>query len=76
MNKLSNFFIVLAVVLLPHLAIAQGENSMLENTMYQSGKINVVIGVVAFIFIILFLYLLSIERKLRRIEEKEKNNIS
>ncbi len=42
----------------------------LENTMFQSGKINVVVAVVAILLIILFIYLFSIDRKLKKIEEE------
>lgn len=53
-------------------AQAQSGSDWLENTMFQSGKINVVVAVVAILFIILFVYLFRIDRKLKKIEEKEK----
>jgi len=51
-------------------AFSQSGTDWLENTMFQSGKINVVIAVVAVILIILFIYLFSIDRKLKKIEEE------
>jgi CcmD family protein len=48
----------------------QSGTDWLENTMFQSGKINVVVAVVAILIIILFVYLFSIDRKLKKIEEE------
>jgi len=48
----------------------QSGTDWLENTMFQSGKINVVVAVVAILIIILFVYLFYIDRKLKKIEEE------
>jgi hypothetical protein len=64
------FVIILAA--LPQIVIAQAGNSWLENTMYESGKINVVIGVVVIMFLILLIYLISIDMKLRKLEKDDK----
>ena len=53
---------------------AQGANnsSWLENTMYSSGKINVVIVVLSISFIGITIFLFLIERKLKRAEKNNK----
>jgi hypothetical protein len=51
-------------------ASAQSGNDWLENTMFASGKINVVVGVVAALFVIIVIYLISIDRKLKKLEDK------
>lgn len=53
--------------------LAQAEPSWLENTMYESGKINVVLTVVALVFIVIVVYLISLDRRLNRMEANEKN---
>lgn len=52
---------------------AQAEASWLENTMYESGKINVVLTVVALVFTIIVVYLVTLDRRLKKMEANEKN---
>jgi len=49
--------------------------SSFEESMHESGKINVVIGVISIIFIGIIVYLILLDKKLKRIEKelKEKN---
>jgi len=54
-------------------AIAQTGTDWLENTMFSSGKINVVVAVVATVFVLMVVYLIAIDRKLKKLEEREKN---
>jgi CcmD family protein len=61
------------MVILPVLAQAQSGSDWLENTMFASGKINVVVAVVAVVFVIIVVYLISIDRKLKKLEEQNKN---
>ncbi len=72
MTKHLMVFIVVVASILPQIGLAQTGNSWLENTMYESGKINVVIGVVVLMFLILLVYLISIDRKLKRLEKDDK----
>lgn len=52
-------------------ANAQASGDWLQNTMLTSGKINVVVAVVSVIFVLLVIYLISIDRKLTRMEKNE-----
>lgn len=63
---------IFAVVLATPI-FAQAEASWLENTMYESGKINVVLTVVALVFIVIVVYLISLDRRLKKMEANEKN---
>ncbi|MFN3916128.1 MAG: CcmD family protein [Flavobacteriales bacterium] len=51
-------------------AQAQG----LENSLYSNGKINIVVGVVVIIFSGIIFYLIRMERKIKRLEKKVKND--
>jgi CcmD family protein len=53
-------------------ASAQTGSSWLENTMYSSGKINVVVAVVAAVFVMITIYLISLDKKLKKLEQSEK----
>lgn len=53
-------------------ANAQSNEDWLTNTMFTSGKINVVIAVIAVVFVLLVIYLISIDRKLSRIENEKR----
>lgn len=70
-NLKSLLFIVFSAISVP--LFAQNRGDWLNNTMFSSGKINVVVGVVSVIFILIVIYLISIDRKLNKME---KNNSS
>lgn len=57
-------------VLLPLLSSAQGVE--MADVLRSNGKIYVVVGVIAIIFVGLVVYLISIDRKLTKIEKEEK----
>ena len=50
------------------LVMAQSSNSM-EDFMYSSGKINVVIAVVLIILLLLFIYLFRLDKKVKKLED-------
>lgn len=54
-------------------ANAQSSTDWLTNTMFSSGKINVVVTVVSAVFILLVIYLFSIDRKLTKMEKNQTN---
>ena len=54
-------------------ANAQSSTDWLTNTMFSSGKINVVVAVIAAVFILLVIYLFSIDRKLTKMEKNQTN---
>ncbi len=64
---------VLCLLTIP--VFAQGDASWLNNTMFSSGKINVVVGVISVIFVLIVIYLISIDRKLKKMEENNINEI-
>jgi hypothetical protein len=47
--------------------------SWLEETMFRSGKINVVVAVVAVVLVGLAVWMFAMDRKLRRMEERMKD---
>ncbi len=61
---------VVALLLLPAALLAQGESG--AEWMYEAGKINVVFVVVAVMLLALLLYLLMMDRRLRKLENEEK----
>jgi len=64
------YTVLFAILFSVNSAFGQSGSDWLENTMFQSGKINVVVAVVAVLMIILFFYLFTIDRKLKKIEEE------
>ncbi len=67
MKRLINSFLL---VLLPFLSMAQDVE--MAEVMRSNGKIYVVVGVIAIIFVGLVVYLISIDRRLKKIEKEEK----
>jgi CcmD family protein len=68
MNKQLSIFLVLLLGLWSASVSAQSGTDWLENTMFSSGKINVVIAVVSIVFVLIVAYLISIDRKLKKLE--------
>jgi hypothetical protein len=76
MERQSNYSLVaiLFLLLTPLLSYAQegyAENTEMADILYQNGKIYLVVFVMATIFAGIIIYLISIERKLNKLE---KNN--
>ncbi|MCZ4407410.1 CcmD family protein [Cryomorphaceae bacterium 1068] len=74
-SKHISLFLVLLTGLFSATAIAQTGTDWLENTMFSSGKINVVVAVVSVVFILIVVYLISIDRKLKKLEKSDKNKL-
>lgn len=70
--KPKNLFAIMMFMLLAFTSHAQEANVEMADAMRSSGKIYVVIGVIAIIFICVLLLLISIERKLSRLENELK----
>lgn len=70
MDKLIKLPLILLMALSTVSAFSQAGNTWLDNEMFQSGKINVVVAVLAVLFIILFIYLFRIDRRLKKVEEE------
>jgi CcmD family protein len=60
-------FSLLLVLVSSTLATAQA--SSMEDYMYSSGKINVVIAVVLIILVLLFIYLFRLDKKVKEMEK-------
>jgi len=76
MKHFINFaFKIIALSLLPVLSFAQNGNDAVEmaDVMRSNGKIYVVVAVLLIIFSGLSIFLITIDRKVRRLE-KDKNN--
>ena len=69
-RKLKILFSVL--MLIATNVFAQTESALYE-TFRSNGKIYVVVAVLAVVLTVLFIYLISIDRKLKRTEDKLKN---
>ncbi|HKL02377.1 MAG TPA: hypothetical protein VJ911_01830 [Cryomorphaceae bacterium] len=70
-TKHLNKIIVLFLSFIAISTQAQSNTNWLENTMFQSGKINVVIAVLGVVFVLITAYLISLDIKLRRMETEE-----
>ena len=67
MRTLLSFFLLLSTI------VAQAQSaapSWLENTLYGSGKINVVVGVVAIIILGIGIWLWRMDRRISNLERK------
>ncbi len=69
-NKIHYLLLLLAGIILSTQTFAQ-ENLAAETPMRSNGKIYVVLAICITILLGLFIYLLSIERKIRQIEDKQ-----
>ncbi|MFT6996277.1 MAG: CcmD family protein [Cryomorphaceae bacterium] len=74
-SKHISLFLVLLSGLFSTSALAQTGTDWLENTMFSSGKINVVVAVVSIVFVFIVIYLISIDRKLKKLEQSDKNEL-
>lgn len=70
MRKISS---TLALVLLFFVSKAQSSDAptQMADVMRSNGKIYVVVGVLVLIFLVLFAYMISIDRKLKRLEKNQ-----
>jgi len=76
MNKLKNILLLIAVSLTLGLSAKpepEIENIEMADWLYSSGKIYVVIAVIAVIFIGIIFYLISIDKKVSKLEKEIKN---
>ena len=64
------FFAITVFCLLAALANAQHSGPQMADAMRQDGKIYVVVAVIAAIFISLVIFLIYLERRLRRVERR------
>ncbi len=69
-NRIHYLLLLLAGIILSSQTFAQ-ENLAAETPMRSNGKIYVVLAICITILLGLFIYLLSIERKIRQIEDKQ-----
>ncbi len=74
-RKQRKAFFVICMLCLSLSANAQSGTGWLENTMFASGKINVVVTVVAAVFVLIVIYLISIDRKLKKLEDKDQKHL-
>lgn len=71
--KLGNCFSAIAMTILLALmpVLATAENVEMADMLHQNGKIYVVVGVIAIIFVGLVVYLVSIDRRLSKMEKEQ-----
>ncbi len=70
MNNKLIFLILTFIAFFYNSSLAQG--SAIEQTMHESGKINVVVAVLIVIFIGIIFYLIKLDRKISKIEKDTK----
>jgi heme/copper-type cytochrome/quinol oxidase subunit 2 len=68
-RRMRRIMSTLVLVLLFTVANAQTSQPEMADLMRENGKIYVVIGVIVLIFIVLFGYLISLDRKISKIEK-------
>lgn len=68
MKKFSNYLFLSAMALFPFGIFAQARPEMAD-VMRQDGKIYVVVAVIAIIFVVMAVYLISLDRKMSKIEQ-------
>ena len=69
-KSLQNSLIAL-LLLISNFAMAQGpEGVEMADVMHSNGKIYVVVAVVAIVFAVITVYLITIDRKLRKLEKE------
>lgn len=64
--------ILLSTLAVSTVAAAQNQANWLNNTMFESGKYKVVAAVVAAAFILIVAYLIYLDRKVKKLEQREK----
>ncbi|MFT4544378.1 MAG: CcmD family protein [Bacteroidia bacterium] len=67
---MKRFLNLLVLMALPFLSIAQDVE--MADLLHENGKIYVVVGVIAIIFVGIVVYLIAIDRRLTKIEKEEK----
>lgn len=67
---MKRFLNLLVLMALPFLSIAQDVE--MADLLHENGKIYVVVGVIAIIFVGIVVYLITIDRRLTKIEKEEK----
>ncbi len=72
MHKLMVKFILSLLLLTFSLALSAQQEVEMADTMRSNGKIYVVVAVLLVLFVGLFIYLLSIDRKISQLEKEEK----
>jgi CcmD family protein len=72
MNKLKHFLSLLVFTFISRISIAQGTAVEMADQLRQSGKIYVVVLVVLIIFIGIIVYMIYLDRKMSKMEEKIK----
>ncbi len=69
MNKLLKIYFVITCLLLSTVAVAQDNNVEMADVLRSNGKIYAVVAVCLTILIGLFIYVLSIDRKIKKLEK-------
>ena len=75
MTKLFKYLSALLLMLNSFISVAQNNDVQMADTFYQEGKIYVVITILAIVLVGIAVYLFTIERKLKKLEDsiKDKN---
>jgi CcmD family protein len=71
-GKLKMVWSLLTMLVLPMVTFAQGVD--MADTMRSEGKIYVVVGVIAIIFIGIAIYLISLDRRISKMENQKGKN--
>lgn len=70
MNKYLTYLLLFCLFLLP--IVSFGQSADMADVMREDGKIYVVVGVIFLIFCVLFIYLIQLDMKVRKLEKGSK----
>lgn len=72
--KNSLTLILCGILMIASNSLLANSGDWFEETMYASGKINVVVAVVAVILLGIFIYLALLDKRLRKIEDEQSSD--
>ena len=73
-DKMNTIIAAIALTFLPSLLFAQKHSAEMADNFRGEGKINIVILVIVTIFIGIIIYLVYLDRKIKRLEDTDRKN--
>ncbi len=72
-RRLKRYILIFTALLFSNMANAQSEETGMADTMRSDGKIYVVVTILSIVMAVLLIYLVVIDSKVNKLEEKMKN---
>ena len=73
-NRRLKSALALAAMFITNLSMAQGDSDFLDDTFYRDGKYYVAVLIISLIFAAIVFYLVTLDRKIGRLEKDLKKN--